>query len=129
MSLNIIREAWQLSRADGSALLLLLAIADNANDETREAWPSIPYLADKCRCSERWVRYLITQLEELGEVEVSKRPTGGNLYRVTDYNGLNWREQKYPALGGDIKDPERQRAITANRPRRRRRPSPKRRLA
>ena len=43
---------WQSSRARGTDLLVLLALADIANDDG-ECWPSIAHLARKCRIDER----------------------------------------------------------------------------
>ena len=75
---------WQSSRASGNALLVLLAIADNAND-AGTAWPSVDTIARKARCSERRAQRHLRRLEALGELQVEKQagPRGCNLYRVT----------------------------------------------
>lgn len=123
MSGKIWGEVWDYTRASGAALTLLLALADSANTDTRLVWLSVPSLAEKCRCSGRWIRFCTTKLEELGEIEVAKTPTGGNIYYILPYNGLDARAEQHPKRGENIKDPERQRAITAARPKRRRRPT------
>ena len=52
MSVRIISQVWKLSKLQGGALLVLLAIADFANDEGM-AYPSISTLAQKARLSKR----------------------------------------------------------------------------
>lgn len=75
---------WEKSKAQGSALLLELAIADHAHDDGTGAWPSIKFLSKKTRQSIRNTQYLVRTLEELGELEVSVNagPAGTNCYTV-----------------------------------------------
>jgi hypothetical protein len=81
--------AWDYSKASGNELLVLLALADIA-DDNGECWPSIAHLAKKCRVSSRTVQRSIRALEELGEVVVilggGKASTAGgtrsNRYRI-----------------------------------------------
>jgi hypothetical protein len=63
---------WDHSQAEGNARLVLLAIADNAGHDGRDAWPSQETLARKCRVSVRTVRRAIKELVDLGELEVQK---------------------------------------------------------
>lgn len=44
MSIRIMTEIWEYSPSSGTELLMMLAIADHANDD-RECWPSIARLA------------------------------------------------------------------------------------
>ena len=74
-------KVWKHSRAEGSALLLLLAIADFANDDGI-AWPSIATLAEKARISERMAQRHVKLLSEMGELEVDYRIGRSSLYRV-----------------------------------------------
>lgn len=64
-------QVWKHSRATKGARLVLLAIADIADDEG-VAWPrydtSISRLKDKCLMSERVVRYNIRHLEGVDQV-------------------------------------------------------------
>jgi len=48
MSVRSIGRVWDHSAASGSFLLMLLAIADFADDDGN-AYPSVPTLARKCR--------------------------------------------------------------------------------
>lgn len=74
---------WEHSRAKGSGLLVLLAIADFAND-SGVAWPSIDTIAKKARTGVRRTQDLVKELESLGELQVSyqKARFGCNLYTV-----------------------------------------------
>lgn len=87
MSVKVMASVWEHSRQEGTALLMLLAIADNAN-EYGEAWPSIGSLAQKCRLKERQAQKLIKKLEADNELIVGRQrghvtPTGRtNLYTV-----------------------------------------------
>ena len=122
----MMREVWDYSRTRGSARLMMLALADNANDETRETFPSLTYLARKCNCSYRQARFLITRCEELGELVVLERPGTSSIYRIREYNGLDERLERYPDQGKNVKDVDRQRAIHAKRPKKKARKSPAR---
>lgn len=81
MSIACMTRVWENSAADGSRLLLLLAIADHA-DNNGFAFPGIERLATMIRRSERQTRRLISDLEESGELLVMKRPGRFHLYIV-----------------------------------------------
>ncbi len=69
MSIKIMTQVWEHAPyQDASVLLVLLALADWANDRA-DAWPTIPELARKARQSERNVRYVLRKLEEDGMIE------------------------------------------------------------
>jgi len=78
---------WQHSEQSGTALLMLLAIADNAN-EYGEAWPAVGTLATKCRMSIRNAQALLSKLDESGELVIGRQagqptPAGPtNLYTI-----------------------------------------------
>ena len=82
-------QIWERSPQKGTALLLLLAIADFANDEG-VAYPSIARLAAKTRVSERSVHYVLKSLKASGELEISEQagPRGCNLFRVKPTSGV-----------------------------------------
>jgi hypothetical protein len=71
--------AWEHSKASGNARLVLLAIADAADQQGANAWPSQATIASMCRISVRTVRRLVAELVELGELEVTEH--GGPAYR------------------------------------------------
>lgn len=68
MSIRIMTEIWEYSPSTGTELLMMLAIADHANDD-RECWPSIARLAHKCRLQPRMAQNLIARLVAKGELE------------------------------------------------------------
>lgn len=75
---------WEHSQAQGTQLLLLLAIADDADDDGI-ATPKIQQLARKCRQSPRATSYQIATLQQIGELKVSVAKGRGNrsTFRVT----------------------------------------------
>lgn len=83
MSVSTMAAAWKGSIHGGTELLMLLAIADFADDEGN-AYPSIGTLAKKCRMKQRNVNYLIKTLQASGELEIriGQGPKGTNRYRI-----------------------------------------------
>lgn len=83
MSIKVSTRVWEQSTAVGSELLMLLAIADFADEEGR-AFPSIPTLARRCRMGERNAMYLLKALQERGELRVLRGASrrGTNLYQI-----------------------------------------------
>lgn len=84
MSIRVMQSVWEHSTQSGGALVLLLAIADNAHDDGDGAYPSIATLAQKSRMSGRNVNLLLKQLAEAGEIAIRRGagPNGVNVYRV-----------------------------------------------
>jgi hypothetical protein len=72
VSIKVLSEVWEHSKASGTPLLVLLSLADYADDDG-ECWPSIDAIRKKCRLKdERHVKRVIheTLERELGEVVV-----------------------------------------------------------
>ncbi len=69
MSIRVMTSVWERSKASGTDLLVLLALADNANDQA-ECWPSIHYIARKCRIDDRTTQRRIRSLEAINDVIV-----------------------------------------------------------
>lgn len=88
MSIKVMSWVWDHSDASGSELLLLLAIADQANDDGRDAWPSIKTLAQRTRLDERTVRRVLKRLARSGHIIV--RPGGGR--RSNHYDVIMTRQ-------------------------------------
>lgn len=82
MSIKCQTRVWESSRAKGSALLLLLAIAEHAHDDGSGAWPSQDRLAKRTRMSVRQVRRLMEVLEQSGELAITRRPGTTDLLSV-----------------------------------------------
>ena len=77
MSIRVLTRVWANSKASGGDLLVLLAIADHAND-SGEAWPSVPVLAQRSRLSDRQTRRVLGRLEESGELKRIRSNGGRN---------------------------------------------------
>lgn len=69
MSIKVTNWAWARSESRNGARLVLLALADRADDDGF-AWPSIEDLCERTKLSERAVQKAITNLVELGELKV-----------------------------------------------------------
>lgn len=112
MSFRNVADVFDYSQASGNDRLVLLAIAENANDDAREAWPSIREIARKANIDQRTVQRSIRRLQELGElavvgvvpgelspsVPVRYRP---NLYRLTLTAGV---ADCHPSDGSGVAD-------------------------
>lgn len=88
MSVESTNRAWKHSSKGGAPLLLLLAMADWA-DDWGYCHPSLEQMARKCRQTERNILNLIGDLEQSGEVRRIARGKGGrgkfsgSVYQVT----------------------------------------------
>ena len=109
---------WETAAVDGATLLVLLALADYAND-TGVCWPSREALAQKSRVSTRHVKRILRALEFRGliETDVNGGPKGVNVYTVIrrgdttsgDIEGdyaLGCQGDKRIPLGGDTMSPK-----------------------
>lgn len=74
---------WMKAPVEGGELLLLLALADNANDDG-VAFPSVSYLARKARMTGRNVQLCLRKLQTKGLMRVipNAGPSGTNKYRL-----------------------------------------------
>jgi len=84
LSIKVAKAVWENSRHNGGALLVLLALADFADNQGR-AFPSIPTLAERTRVTDRQVRRTLNALVVSGELVIETRGGGRNLsnrYRV-----------------------------------------------
>ncbi|MGM1058949.1 helix-turn-helix domain-containing protein [Saccharothrix sp. Mg75] len=61
---------WEHAEAAGTDLLLMLAIADSADDQGRNAWPSISDLSRKTRLDERTVQRRLKRLHDQGRIAI-----------------------------------------------------------
>jgi hypothetical protein len=88
MGVKATTAVWEHSATNGNALLVLLAIADCANNESGEGWASYEQLAAWARCSRATIHRSLRQLYDLGELELVERggKRGGrhfsNVYRI-----------------------------------------------
>lgn len=85
MSLKIMAAVWEDQDTRGSERLVLLALADQANDQGY-CWPSLETIAIKCNLKRRYVIDLVKALTEKGKIEREQRSENGlhtsTMYRV-----------------------------------------------
>jgi hypothetical protein len=85
VSVKVMTWVWSHSTAKGIDRLVLLAIADSAEDDGRNAWPSVDTLSRKCAVDQRTVQRSILRLADLGELGYCKGGGRGHstVYTVT----------------------------------------------
>jgi hypothetical protein len=74
---------WEYSKTTGTELLVILALADRADDDGY-CFPGVAYIAHKARVTDRRVQQILRKLEEMGEINTDMRcgRHNANLYRV-----------------------------------------------
>ena len=84
MSIKIMQEVMECAPVDKGTLLVLVVLADSADETSRECWPSVARLAARARLSDRQVQSCLRQLEECGIIHVMPNAgrSGTNLYRI-----------------------------------------------
>ncbi|BDT68536.1 hypothetical protein os1_27190 [Comamonadaceae bacterium OS-1] len=83
MSIRTMARVWDQSQHSGSELLMLLALADFADDDGN-SYPAVPTLAAKCRMTPRNANHILAALRASGELQVllNEGPRGTNRYRI-----------------------------------------------
>jgi hypothetical protein len=74
----------QVSRSEK---LLMFVLADYHNTETRDAWPSVPTLAEEALMSQRQVQYCLRSLENKRLLSVKRVIDGTSRYSFPDIDG------------------------------------------
>jgi DNA-binding transcriptional ArsR family regulator len=74
-------DVWKL-KLQAPRKMVLLALADNANDEGTDCWPSIGKLVEKCSMSERAVQGHLSALEEDGYIRRHERLGRSNKFTI-----------------------------------------------
>lgn len=90
MSIKVMSEVWEHAPFVGTELLILLALADMANDD-RECWPGQKHVAHKGRITIQQATSVLKNLEMQGVIEIIHRTVEGrgnisNLYRIKPVN-------------------------------------------
>ena len=93
MSVKISSWVWEHSEAKGNELLILLALADQA-DDAGVCWPSVASLAAKTRLSERTIQTYLRALEDAGILSIEERLGTSNRYTI---HSLHPRSSRTPA--------------------------------
>jgi hypothetical protein len=81
MSIRVMTSVWDNSPYEGGELLVLLALADWADDQGR-CWPSVPAIAQKARLKERHVYSILSKFRT---DEIIHCEQGGGRGRSTVY--------------------------------------------
>jgi hypothetical protein len=105
MSIYVTSQVWKNAPVDGSALLVLLALADFADDDG-VCWPAVCTIAQKARISERSAQRSIRKMADDGLIEIDDNagPKGANRYRVkpvTDWPKSDEEPAESEPEGGD----------------------------
>jgi hypothetical protein len=84
MSIKIMQEVWEHAPVDQGALLVLLVLADNADEKSRTCYPGIDTIAKKARLQRRQTVNCLNKLADLGVIEVrrGRSPLKTNLYKI-----------------------------------------------
>lgn len=84
MSVEAISWVWKYSQSRLAARLLLLRIANNADENGCNSWHTVPSMARATKLSERQVTRAARQLEALGEITVkfNAGPNDSNVYTL-----------------------------------------------
>lgn len=110
MSTVALSYVWKHCRYKGGAKVVLLALADNANDEG-VAWPSVETLSEKAELTRRQTQRILDRLEADGVLIIYNRVMEGkptqhfsNVYVIC----MEGVDAKLPELSGEL----RQRVVT-----------------
>lgn len=89
MSIKIMNEAWEVRGIDPTTKLILMCLADHANEDDRTCWPAISTIARKCDVSRATVKRRMQQLEQYGLISRRSRTGDSTLYYImpTEENG------------------------------------------
>lgn len=83
VSIKVMSSVWESAPVRGGRLLVLLALADFANDNGI-CWPSITTLAQKARLKRRQTQHIVKKLRDTKLIAMDKGtgPHGANTYKV-----------------------------------------------
>lgn len=89
MSVQATCWVWEHSQAEGTARLVILAIADAANREGERAWVSANTIAKMCRIGHRTAQRKVAELVAMGELEKmgGRGEKHANVYRLPGVTG------------------------------------------
>lgn len=84
MSVHVTSWVLRNSRATLGTRLVILALADYADDNGGSCWPSVRTICRDTLLSERQVQYALRSLEQMGEITVEQKGGGrrSTMYRI-----------------------------------------------
>jgi len=85
--MSIFAVAWALDTkvGDKNAKLVLISLAEQADNKTKKCWPSAKHLAERCEISERSIYRCIIYLQSKGLISVTHRRWPGGVKRSPEY--------------------------------------------
>lgn len=103
MSVHVSSWVWKHSRASGNDLLVMVALADIANDEGM-CWPSVKFVATRCKISTDTVRRIVHRLRDDGEISIQEQRNANghqasNIYYFDEYI-VTLQTSILPGVGG-----------------------------
>jgi len=83
MSIKLMTQVWEHGPEDRTETMVLLALADRANDEGTSCYPSLTEISQRCRLSRQGTVNVLDRLDENGWIE---RERGGGEGHPTRYH-------------------------------------------
>ncbi len=99
MSMELMVKAMKLKVGNPLRKLVLLKLADNANDQG-ECWPSYQHIADQCEIGRSTVKSHVRALEEMGMLRREYRRNGDQNQSNLFHLRLDEKEYKQPSKSG-----------------------------
>lgn len=96
MSVRMMAAVWELQLTPGQ-LIVMLALADFADDDGRNAYPSLARLSWKAGYSESQTRRILKQLDESGMIDKDERPGMTTMFTLHVEKGT--KKQPFNAKG------------------------------
>lgn len=93
MSVRISSMVWR-ARLQSTEKLVLLYLADKANDDGEGIWPSVDTIGAECGLSDRTARRQLGKLEEYGILAKEERPGRTNMWRIDKEKLEGWEPAK-----------------------------------
>lgn len=101
MSMLLMVQAMKVEVGNAARKLVLLKLADNANDDGR-CWPSYDTIAKHCEMSKRTVMRHIQQLEEDGFLTITHRKKEGSNENKSNIYTLKLASDRMTPLNNDL---------------------------
>ena len=95
MSAYLFGPVWGITTLSVTEKVVLLRLADCANENGENAWPSVARMAAECSVSARAVQYALKSLTAAGHLEVQEPPGD---HRPTTYRVIVERRSVMPAF-------------------------------
>jgi hypothetical protein len=85
MSIRLMTMVWDVRWPTQNHLLVMLKLADHANDEGSKVWPAVATIAKQAQCSERTVQNVLKALRDCGLITAVKAG-GGSMPTIYELN-------------------------------------------